>query len=156
MTSPLRVLGSVSYWVIEDPAEIRRFINTNIRREWESDILDSDKGAGLDVWLQKLSEKRWHLQIVELDRIRLNPRIMNHQNESGHYFRDRIKERSAELHRDIRDYGTVIWPLVIDKEMILRDGYCRYHALRELGVSIAYAYVASMKYVLSSRSRSER
>ncbi len=142
MTSPLRVLGSVSYWVIEDPVEIRRFITTNIRREWESDIQDSDKEAGLDLWLQNLSDKRWQLQIIQLDRIRLNPRIMNCKDASGHKFKDRIIRRSAELHRDLKAYSAVIWPLVIDKEMILRDGYCRYHALRELGVSVAYAYVA--------------
>ena len=142
MTSPLRVLGSVSYWVIEDPAEIRQFITTNLRREWESDTLDSDKEAGLNLWLQNLSAKRWQLQIIQLDRIRLNPRIMNHKNARGHKFKDRITQRGAELHRNIKDYGAVIWPLVVDKEMILRDGYCRYHALRELGVSVAYAYVA--------------
>jgi hypothetical protein len=136
------MLGSVWYWVIDDPVEIRRFINTNVRKEWEFDALDSDKEAGINLWLQKLSDKKWRLQVIQLDRIRLNPRIMNYKNERGYSFKDNIKRRSAELHRNIKNYDIVIWPLILDKEMILRDGYCRYHALRELGVSVAYAYVA--------------
>ncbi len=34
VTSPLRRLQAITYWVIEHPEGIHDFINTNIRKEW--------------------------------------------------------------------------------------------------------------------------
>jgi hypothetical protein len=38
LVSVLRGLQGIFYSVIEDPLEIAKLVNNNIRREWESDI----------------------------------------------------------------------------------------------------------------------
>lgn len=132
--------------MIEDPEEIHDFINKEIRKEWEADARSEGRDPKEDTWLKTLSKRKWSLQIVETDRIRLNPDIMNYvDDEQGYNFSEALTKRSDELRRSIREYCTVIWPIIVRKEdFMLIDGYCRYTALRMMNIQRIYAYVGTL------------
>jgi len=147
MGTPLRRLEGISYWVIEDPASIQDFINTEVRREWELDVrsLPGDPAGGGD-WLPTLSKRKWRLEVVRAEHVRLNDSIMNFvDKKTGYNFADRLAKRRQQLRHAIEAYGTVIWPIIIRKEDAqILDGYCRYTTLREMRVSRIYAYIGSL------------
>jgi len=64
MTTPLRRLDGVAYWVIEGPDEIFGFINSQIRKEWTADAKDEGGNPQEDPWLQELPKRKWRLQIL--------------------------------------------------------------------------------------------
>jgi hypothetical protein len=146
MSTPLRRLEGISYWVIEDPAGIQDFINTEVRREWELDVrsLPGDPAGG--DWLPTLSKRTWYLQVVLSEQVKLNDSIMNFvDKKTGYNFAERLAKRRQQLRNAIEAYGTVIWPIIVRKEDAqVLDGYCRYTTLREMGVSRIYAYVGGL------------
>ena len=128
--TPIRRLEGVAYWVIEDPASIKEFVDVVIRKEWEADMED-DGGPG-EEWLLDMMGRSWSLQTLEVGQIR----------GSEYLGSPRLAERRAELRRGIERYGHVIWPIVVREErLFLADGYCRYSTLREMGVTKVFAYV---------------
>lgn len=143
LKTPIRRLEGVTYWVIEDPDAIHDFINNEIRREWEEDARSEGRDPEKDHWLKTLSKRRWTLETVEMDRIKLNPRIMNFIDvDRGYVFQESLAKRSQELREAVEKYALVIWPVIIRKEgFMLVDGYCRYSTLKKINVSRVYAYV---------------
>ena len=141
----LRKLEGITYWVIDDPEEIRELVCDNIRKEWETDIAELKDHEG-GRWLASIRTRRWRLEAIEMTRIRLNPAVMNYKNkETGYDFRRRLQERQVILERDLDRYGAVIRPLVLRAEdMQLMDGYCRYHVFRDRKVERALAYLGSL------------
>jgi len=146
MKTPIRRLDGISYWVIEDPEAIYDFVNTELRREWEEDARSEGRDPKHDSWLKALPKRRWTLERVGIDRINLDPRIMNYTDvDQGYIFRESLKKRSQELKETIEKFASVIWPVVVKKEdFMLVDGYCRYTTLKDLHVSGTYAYVGSL------------
>jgi hypothetical protein len=142
----LQKLDGVSYWVIEDPHEIFEFVNTNIRREWESDLKSEGKNPKESNWLSKLVARKWRLEVVDIDRVRLNEELMRYKdNKSGYDFAARLQERKRELTREIRDSARVIPPIILQGEdNLLMDGYCRYATLKDMGLKKAYAYIGNL------------
>jgi len=132
--------------VIRNPRWIYDFINTEIRKEWEADARSEGPDPHEDEWLKTLSQRRWSLEIVEIDRIKLNPYLMNYvDTKRGYNFSESLAKRSSELQREIETYGLVIWRVIVRKEdWILADGYCRYTALRAMNVRRIYAYVGTL------------
>jgi hypothetical protein len=99
----IRRLQGITYWVVDDPKEIRRLVNSNIRKEWESDILDQGEDFEDGIWMNGLSRRRWLLKVVAMKDIRLSDRIMRYRNEKTKYgFVEHLKERKAELEGGIR------------------------------------------------------
>ncbi len=143
----LRRLQGITYWVIENPGEIVDFINSNIRKEWEADLRSVGRDRREDPWLQTLSRRRWRLEVVDADRIVLNPGIINYVDpEEGYDFQASLARRRKELRTVIETYGVVIWPVIVSEEdMLLGDGYCRLTALREMGISQVYAYMGNLQ-----------
>lgn len=113
----------------------------NIQKEWEFDLSLSESEETRD-WLDGLAKRTWRLDVVELDRIRLDPKTMDYANPALDYnFRKRLAERKDELRRAMVKFGTVISPLIIRAEDdTLMDGYCRYHVLLDMNVSKTFAY----------------
>lgn len=146
MSTPLRRLDGITYWVIEDSEAIHDFINTEIRREWETDAISERRDPKDDPWLKTLSKRRWNLKVTEIARIKLNPDIMNYVDaERGYVFSKSLAKRSRELQEYIKMGGLVVWPLVVRKEdMQLVDGYCRYSTVKAMGVSRTYAYIGML------------
>jgi hypothetical protein len=146
--TPLRRLTGITYWVIEDPEGIYDFINTEIRREWEADAVSEYRDPSEDEWLRTLPQRRWSLEIAEIDRIRLNPRIINYiDNKIRYNFSERLAKRSAELQLEIEKRGMVIWPVIVDgDDWILADGYCRYTALRAMNIPRTYVYLGTLQH----------
>jgi hypothetical protein len=146
MGTPLRRLEGISYWVIEDPAGIQGFINTEVRKEWELDVrsLPGDPAGG--DWLPTLSKRKWYLEVLPTEQVKLNDSIMNFADtKTGYNFAEHLAKRRQQLRYAIEAYGTVIWPIIIKKEDTqVLDGYCRYTALREMRVSRIYAYVGGL------------
>jgi len=142
----LRRLQGITYWVAEDPEEIRDFINTNLRREWEEDLREEGRTVEEDQWLRTLSGRRWRLEAVEAAEIVLNPEIMNFVDQRRNYsFQASLAKRREELRTVLDTFGGVTWPVVARDDMVLMDGYCRFTALREMGISQIYAYVGSLE-----------
>lgn len=147
LKTPIRRLEGVSYWVIEDPQGIQDFINNELRREWEEDARSEQRDPKKDDWLKNLPQHRWSLETTDMNRIKLNPRIMKYIDaETGYIFQESLAKRSQELREAIEKFALVIWPLIVKKDdFLLVDGYCRYTTLKALNVSKTYAFVGSMK-----------
>ena len=110
MSTPLRRLNDVAYWVIEDPALISGFINANIRREWEADARSEGRDPSSDSWLQDLSYRRWSLETVQITKVRLNPNTVEFVDDRrGYRFADSLAKRTVSLRTAIETYATVIW-----------------------------------------------
>jgi hypothetical protein len=146
MKTPIRRLNGVSYWVIEDPEGIYDFINTELRREWEEDARSEGRNPKEDAWLKALPKLGWRLETTEMDRVKLDPEIMNYVDvKNGYTFQKSLASRSQELKETIERFASVIWPLIIKKEgYVLVDGYCRYTTLKAMNVSRTYTYVGSL------------
>lgn len=145
MTSPLRKLHGISYWVLDSPEEIREFINTNLRREWEADAVSEGRDSKSDPWLHSLPQTCWHLAIVNVEKIKQNPSIISYVNpDSGYDFSKSLVKRVESLRRDIEQADAVISPLVVRVDMRLFDGYCRLATLREMRIPQAYAYLGTL------------
>ena len=142
MDTPIRRLDGITYWVIENPEGIYDFINTEIRKEWTEDARSEHRNPEDDEWLKTLSQRKWSLEIAETERIRLNPNIVNYVDEKrGYVFLKSLTQRRRELEKEVRDFGVVIWPLVVRKEDLeLVDGYCRYATLKAMNVKRVYVY----------------
>jgi hypothetical protein len=143
LSTPIRRLEGITYWLIEDSEAIYDFINKEIRNEWETDVASEHRDPKNDPWLKSLSKRRWSLETVEMTRIELNPEIMNYVDvERGYVFSESLAKRSQELQKSIEMGGLAIWPLIVRKEgMQLVDGYCRYATLKAMEVRRTYAYV---------------
>ena len=146
-STPIRRLEGVTYWVIDDAEAIYDYINTEIRKEWEADARSEGRNPSEDPWLNTLSEREWNLEIVNINKIKLNPNYMNYvDNERGYTFRENLKKRACDLQREIETYALVIWPVIIRMEnMLLIDGYCRYSALKAMKIRRIYAYLGSLQ-----------
>jgi hypothetical protein len=135
----LRTLEGITYWVINDPNELRTFINSNLRREWERDNQEDGLDSRTDSWLLSLPKRAWHLGVLKTADVKLDSSMMANED-----FATRLKERSEELRRSVSEYNAVIWPLVIrEEDYQLKDGYCRFVTLRRMGVSRLMAYFGS-------------
>jgi len=143
VVTPIRRLEGITYWVIEDPDGIYDYINTEIQKEWEADAQSEHRDPNDDLWLGTLSQRKWSLEIMEIERIKLNPLIMNYVDiERGYVFSESLAKRSSELKKEIETYGLAIWPLVVRGEnRVLADGYCRYATLKAMNIRRIYAYV---------------
>lgn len=144
--TPVRRLEGVAYWVIEDAEAIHDFINTEIREEWQADTRFEGREPREDLWLKTLSKRRWRLEIVEIRQIALNPRTMGFVDEGrGYDFAKELAKRSAELQTAIREFSTVVWPVIVrEEDFQLVDGYCRYDALRGMNIKRIYAYIGEL------------
>jgi hypothetical protein len=144
--TPIRRLNGITYWVIENPEGIHDFINTEIRKEWEADARSEGRDPKEDLWLKTLSKRKWSLKIADINRIRLNPDIMNFVDiKNGYNFSEELVKRRKELRCEIETYSIVIWPVIVRKEdWVLVDGYCRYTALKTMHVQGIYAYVGAL------------
>ena len=142
----LRALHGVSYWVIEDPSEIAELINSNVRKEWETDMAGHEDEQDR-AWLDGLRRRTWSLETVNLGDVRLNERTMDYRDRrTGYVFRKELEKRVRVMKDQLGRFGMVIWPLVLrGEDHLLMDGYCRFHTLLELNSGEAYAYVGSLK-----------
>ncbi len=143
LTSPIRTLDGIPYWVIDDPNDVYDFMNTHVRKEWIGDAKDEGRKPEEDTWLQKLAERKWSLEVVELAAIRINP--YEFIPKTGYRFEERLAERSKRLRKSLEYYGSVIWPVAIRAEdMQLIDGHCRFVTLRDMNVQRIYAYLGRL------------
>jgi hypothetical protein len=145
MSGPLRRLHGIAYWVIEGSEDIREFINTSLKREWENDAKSEGRDPKSDPWLHSLPQTRWHQAVVNVETIKQNPSIVNYVNpDSGYDFSKSLVRRVENLLRTIEQGDSVIWPLVVrEEDMRLFDGYCRLATLREMRIPQTYAYLGT-------------
>lgn len=128
--TPIRRLEGITYWVIEDPPDIKDYVDLALRKEWEADI--EDDGEPGQEWLADMLQRSWSLQVLNVDQV----------HGSEYLWSPRLAERRAELRRGIERYGHVIWPIVVrEEDFFLADGYCRFSTLKDMGVGKIFAYV---------------
>jgi hypothetical protein len=146
LNTPIRRLEGISYWIIEDVHAIYDFINTEIRKEWETDARSEHRNPKDDPWLKTLPRRKWHLGITDIAKIKLNPDIMNFVDpERGYVFSKSLDRRSSELRQSLELGGVVLSPLIVRREDYqLVDGYCRHATLNAMGVPKTYAYIGSL------------
>jgi len=144
--TPVRRLEGITYWVIEDPEAIYDFINKEIRKEWEEDAKSEGREPQEDPWLKTLSERKWISEVIEMDRVKLNPKIMNYVDSKRAYnFSESLAKRSNELKECIKRYAVVIWPVIVrNEDYMLVDGYCRYTALRMMNIQKIHTYAGTL------------
>jgi hypothetical protein len=132
--------------VIEDVDAIYDFINTEIRKEWETDARSEYRKPEDDPWLGTLRIRKWHLEVMGVTQIKLNPDIMNYVDpKRGYVFSKSLERRSSELRQSIELGGVVLSPLIVKREEYqLVDGYCRHATLNAMGVLKTYAYIGSL------------
>jgi hypothetical protein len=98
MSTPVRRLEGITYCVIEDPEAIHDFINTEIKRQWETDATSEHPDPKKDPWLKTLTKRGWSVEIMEIARIKLNPDIMNYVDpENGYVFSKSLAKRAKSL-----------------------------------------------------------
>jgi hypothetical protein len=143
MSTPIRRLEGITYWVIDDPDAIYEFVNSEIRREWETDARSEHRDPKGDPWLKALSRRKWHLGITDIAEIKLNLDIMNFVDSGrGYVFSKNLEKRSLELRQSIELGGVVLSPLIVrNEDFQLVDGYCRYTTLKAMNVSRIYTYL---------------
>jgi hypothetical protein len=143
MSTPIRRLEGITYWVIDDPDAIYDFVNSEIRKEWETDARSEHRNPKDDPWLKTLPRRKWHLRITDIAKIKLNPDIMNFVDpERGYVFSKSLEKRSLELRQSIELGGVVLSPLIVrNEDFQLVDGYCRYTTLKAMNVSRIYTYL---------------
>lgn len=145
-STPIRRLEGITYWVIDDDEGIYDYISTEIRKEWEADARSEGRNPSEDPWLSTLSKRKWSLEAINMNEVKLNPDLTNYvDSERGYNFRESLKKRSRDLQHEIETYALVIWPVIIKMEdMLLVDGYCRYSALKAIKIREIYAYLGSL------------
>lgn len=144
--STLKRVQGVTYLVINDPMEIRHFVNSNVKAEWECDNRNDGVDSRTDDWLVSLPGRRWCLRTVKTEIVKPDPSMMAKEP-----FMKRLEARSDELVRSISEYHSVIWPVVLRQEDYrLKDGYCRYMALRKLRVTKIMSYVGTLRDAVPS------
>ena len=141
----VRRLGSIEYRVFEDSDDIHDLINTEVRRELEADLESMGWDLRDDALLNSLPKRKWRLEVVNINDVRLNPLILNSSDvKTGRKFAERLKERRSELRRALEARRAVIWPIVLlREENLLVDGYCRHSTLQEMGLPETYAYIGT-------------
>jgi len=146
LMTPVRRLEGITYWVIESSEGIHDFVNTEVRKEWEADARFECRKPSEDFWLKTLSNRKWSLETMEINQIELNPRIMNFvDKERGYNFAEELAKRRDELQMSIKEYCTVIWPIILRHEDFqLIDGYCRYSALKTMNIKRTYVYIGTL------------
>ena len=139
-------MEGISYWVIEDPEAIRDYINTEIRKEWKYDTKCTPNDPAGGAWLATLSKRHWRLEIVRISDLLLDEDMMTFvDSKTGYDFAERLSQRRQELRRGLQLWGRVIWPIIVRKEdMQVLDGYCRFTALKEMGVQRIFAYLGTL------------
>lgn len=144
--TPIRRLEGITYWVIDDPEAVFDFINTEVRKEWEADARSEHRDPKDDPWLEALPKRKWHLDIIGMSQIKLDPEIMNYVDPDRNYvFSQSLDKRCSELRQSIKLGGLALPPLVVRKEECqLVDGYCRYNTLKSMNVTRIYAYVGTL------------
>jgi hypothetical protein len=149
MNTPIRRLEGISYWVIDDPDAIYDFVNSEVRKEWEADARSEHRDPKDDPWLTTLARRKWHLEIMDMTRIKLDPDIMNYMDpKRGYVFSKSLEKRSADLRHNIELGAVVLSPLIVRKEDTkLVDGYCRYTTLKTMSVPRSYTYVGSLRLI---------
>jgi len=141
----VRRLRSIEYRVFEDSDDIHDLINTEVRRELEADLESMGRDPRDDLLLNSLPKRKWRLEVVSINDVRLNPLILNSSDvKTGRKFAERLTERRLELRKALEARGVVIWPVVLLREdNFLVDGYCRHSTLQEMGIAETYAYVGT-------------
>ena len=137
-----RWLYGVEYRVLEDPDDIYDYVNMEIRKELEIDLTSMRKPRNSSETIGSLGKRKWRLEVVSVGDIQLNPTITeSYDLKTGKGFKDRLKERTADLRRALERDRAVISPIVlIDRPPLLIDGYCRHSTLIEMGIPKAYGY----------------
>ncbi len=138
----VRRLHGIDYRMLENSDDIHDFINTEVRRELETDFASMGQNPRQDDLINSLPKRKWKLEVVSLDEVQMHPLILNSTDvKTGRKFTERLRERRSELRKALEASGAVIWPIVVlREEQLLVDGYCRHSALKEMSIPEAYCY----------------
>jgi hypothetical protein len=122
-----KIIGGVNYSVL--PAEkIREYVENICKKEWtENDF---------PVYGDDLYKSDWKLEEILVANISVNDSLLKRKE-----FQQDLKPR-IEAQRDMLKSKTTIPPLILrGSDLLIFDGYARYHLFKELGIKQCLAYV---------------
>src|SRR3989441_11697127 len=73
----VRRLHGIGYRMLEDSDDIHDFINTEVRKELETDLAGTGENPHEDALINSLPKRKWKVEVVNLEQIQLNPAILN-------------------------------------------------------------------------------
>jgi hypothetical protein len=114
---------------------IKRRVMNKLRVEWDFDGCDKKANERA---LDGFSRERWSLEVIPLDSVLLDPRVMN----LPHFAKDAAEKTAYQVHK--LNQGMAIEPIVMEYVKgisDLDDGYHRVMALRRIGRTYVLAYV---------------
>jgi hypothetical protein len=137
-------LDGIEYSAVNNSDDIRDFLLTRLRKEWEAyGTQHMSSSSEVTEWMMNLKRRRWSLEAVLLQKLSLDPVVLDFINPStGYVFKQHLHNRVANLRTALTAHHTSIWPITVQREnWLVLDGYCRYTTLKEMGVPRVYAYV---------------
>src|SRR5216683_6594972 len=87
----VRRLHGIEYRMFEDSDDIHDFINTEVRKELDVDLESMGRDPRDDALLNSLPKRKWRLEVVSINDVRLNPLILNSSDlKTGRKFSERL------------------------------------------------------------------
>jgi hypothetical protein len=114
---------------------VEQHVINKLRVEWDFDGCDTKANERA---LDGFSRENWSLEVIPLDSVPLDPRVMN----LPHFAKDVAEKTAYQIHK--LDQGVAIEPIVMEYVKgisDLDDGYHRVMALRSKGKAYVLAYV---------------
>ncbi|MEE4298082.1 MAG: hypothetical protein V2J24_01455 [Pseudomonadales bacterium] len=121
-------VDGIEYEVLDEPEQIEGYVLRVADEEWDPEDFD-DFGADLH-------GKSWSLERVAVARVRPQNTLL-----ASPEFQADVQPRIA-AQRCMHRRGEAIPPLILrGADLLIFDGYARWHLFRELGISTCLAYV---------------
>nr|ADQ54410.1 hypothetical protein E37-7F_27 [uncultured marine crenarchaeote E37-7F] len=120
----------VKYRVVTQ-SKIRKHLSTILLNEWGIEEFNVE-------WHSKMNGWDWTVEILKVSDIKLWTNVMEDSN-----FLLNLEER-VEIQKDRILQNQSIEPIVVrGRDMVLYDGYARFHSLKRLGKHKVLAYVGT-------------
>ncbi|MHA2473956.1 MAG: hypothetical protein ACXAES_12060 [Promethearchaeota archaeon] len=137
-------LGKFTYHILPNMDNINHFLQTWLRKEWETDHSEDPDQPWTLEWLDLLSLMKFELKKINRDSVNLRKDLMDYKTET-YNFQNELNDRVADMEESILR-GSSIEPLIVNGEnMELMDGYTRYKILKKYDQERVYAYVGTLK-----------
>ena len=123
-----RVVDGITYIVLSQD-KIRNYVIETCQKEW--DLNDFPKYAG------DLYNSTWKLEEIEVDKISLNEMLLKSE-----FFQKDVQPR-IKKQKELYTNKKPVSPLILrGNDLLIFDGYARYHLFKEIGVKKCLAYVS--------------
>ena len=123
-------LQGIEYVVLENPIDIETYVVATCEEEWDPEDFGN---VGPDLY-----DQNWSLNEVSVKDI-----SVHEQQLKSPAFVEDVTPR-IDTQRKLYEHKVPIPPLILrGRDLLIFDGYARWHLFKELGVSKCLAYISS-------------